>query len=119
MTMGYIRYMHLWFHIYVIAFSKTDHLRTRTEIHVLPIHDRHTRALFRNTKYWTIDSPVCLYRWLFIDAVKPRGCISWPRGASIGLHGVPGCSSRQSCALQQFVPQTEGTALFFESEWLL
>ena len=78
------------------VFWKTDHLRTRTEIHVLPVHDRHTRALSRNTKYWTIDSQVCFYRQLFIDAVKPRGCISWPLGASIGLHGLPGCSSCQS-----------------------
>ena len=67
------------------VFWKTDHLRTRTEIHVLPVHDRHTRALSRNTKYWTIDSQVCFYRRLFIDAVKPQGCISWPWGASIGL----------------------------------
>ena len=81
------------------VFWKTDHLRTRTEIHVLPVHDRHTHALSRNTKHWTIDSldsQVCFYRRLFIDAVKPRGCISWPWGASIGLHGVPGCFSRQS-----------------------
>ena len=55
-----------------------------------------TCALSRDTKYWTIDSQVCFYRRLFIDAVKPRGFISWPWGASIGLHGVPGCSSRQS-----------------------
>ena len=82
--------------VIVTVFWKTDHLRTRTEIHVLPVHDRHTHALSRNTKHWTIDSQVCFYRRLFIDAVKPRGCISWPWGASIGLHGVPGCSSRQS-----------------------
>ena len=54
------------------------HLRTRTDIHVLPVHDRHTHALSRNTKHLTIDSQVCFYRQLFIDAVKPRGCISWP-----------------------------------------
>ena len=77
----------------VTEFWKTDHLRTRTEIHVLPVHDRHTHALSRNTKHWTIDSQVCFYRRLFIGAVKPRG---WHWGASIGLHGVPGCSSRQS-----------------------
>ena len=57
--------------VYVTVFWKTDHLRTRTEIHVLPVHDRHTRALSRNTKHWTIDSQVCFYKWLFIDAVKP------------------------------------------------
>ena len=86
---------------YVTVFWKTDHLRTRTDIHVLPVHDlpvhdRHTHALSRNTKHLTIDSQVCFYRRLFIDAVKPRGCTSWPWGASIGLHGTPGCSSRQS-----------------------
>ena len=75
--------------------GNTDHLRTRTEIHVLPVHDRHTHALSRNTKHWTIDSQVCFYRRLFMDAVKPRGCISWHWGASIGLHSVPGGSSRQ------------------------
>ena len=37
--------------IYVTVFWKTDHLCTRTEIHVLPVHNRHTRALSRNTKY--------------------------------------------------------------------
>ena len=30
---------------YFIAFWKTDHLRTRTEIHILPVHDRHILAL--------------------------------------------------------------------------
>ena len=28
----------------VTVFWKTDHLRTRTEIHLLPVHDRHTHA---------------------------------------------------------------------------
>ena len=55
----------------VTVFWKTDHLRKRTDIHVLPVHDRHTHALSRNTKHWTIDSQVCFYRRLFIDAVKP------------------------------------------------
>ena len=80
----------------VTVFWKTDHLGTRTEIHVLHVHDRHTHALSRNTKYWTKDSQVCFYRRLFIGAVKPRGCISWSWSALIGLHGVPGCSSHQS-----------------------
>ena len=82
--------------IYVTIFWKTDHLHTRTEIHLLPVRDRHTHALSRNTKYQTIDCQVCFYRRLFTDAVKPRGCISWSWGALIGLHGVPNCSSRQS-----------------------
>ena len=76
-------------------FWKTDHLHTKTEIHLLPVRDRHTHALSRNTKYQTIDCQVCFYRRLFADAVKPRGCNSWSWGALIGLHGVPNCSSRQ------------------------
>ena len=31
------------------VFWKTDHLHTRTEIHLLPVRDRHTHALSRNT----------------------------------------------------------------------
>ena len=68
-----------------LMYHSIDCSRTRTEIHVLPVHDRHTRALSRNTKYWTIDSQVCFYRRLFIDAVKSRGCISWPWA---GLGGI-------------------------------
>ena len=33
------------------VFWKTDHLHTRTEIHLLPVQDRHTHSLSRNTKY--------------------------------------------------------------------
>ena len=80
----------------VTVFWKTDHLHTKTEIHLLPVRDSHTHALSRNTKYQTIDCQVCFYRRLFADAVKPQGCISWSWGALIGLHGVPNCSSRQS-----------------------
>ena len=82
--------------INVTVFWKTDHLHTKTEIHLLPVRDRHTHALSRNTKYQTIDCQVCFYRRLFADAVKPQGCISWSWGALIGLHGAPNCSSRQS-----------------------
>ena len=78
------------------VFWKTDHLDTRTEIHLLPVRDRHTHALSRNTKHLTIDCQVCFYTRIFTDAVKPRGCISWCWGALIGLHGVSNCSSRQS-----------------------
>ena len=80
----------------VTRFAKIDHLRASTEIHFLPVHERYIHALFRNTKHQTIDCQVCFYRWLFIDAVKRRGCISWSLGALIGLYGVLGCSSRQS-----------------------
>ena len=42
----------------------------------------------------------------------------------MGLYGVPGCFDPHAslgllCGLYQFVPQTEGIALLFESEWLL
>ena len=37
--------------IYVTVFWKTDHLHKRTEIHLLPVHDRHTHALSRNTTW--------------------------------------------------------------------
>ena len=33
---------------YVTVFWKTNHLRTRTEIHFLPVHNRHTHALSSN-----------------------------------------------------------------------
>ena len=77
-------------------FWKTDHLRTRTEIYLLPVHDRHTHALSRNTKYYTIDCLACFCRQLFTNGVKPLGCNSWFWGALIGLHGVQNCSSQQS-----------------------
>ena len=37
--------------LYLTVVWKTDHLRTRTEIHLLPVHDRHTHALPRNVKH--------------------------------------------------------------------
>ena len=76
--------------------GKTDLIVTITDIHFLPVRESCTHALPRNTKYLIIDGQVCFYRRLFTDAVKPPGCISWPWRALIGLHGVPGCSSRQS-----------------------
>ena len=36
---------------FVTVFWKTDHLDTTTEIHLLPVRDRHTHALSRNTKH--------------------------------------------------------------------
>ena len=110
-----------WFQ-YVTIFGKIDHLRASTEIHFLPIQERHVHALSRNTNCLTIDGQVCFYRRLFTDAVKPRGCISWYRGALIGLHGVSNCPSRKSwppSGLYQFMSLTEGTALLFESELVL
>ena len=34
---------------YVTVFWKTDHLRTRTEIHFLPVNDRHTLMHYPET----------------------------------------------------------------------
>ena len=41
---------------YKTVFWKTGHLRTTTEIHLLPVHNRHTHALFRNTRQWIARS---------------------------------------------------------------
>ena len=82
--------------VYVTGSGKTGLIVTITDIHFLPVRESCTHALPRNTKYLIIDGQVCFYRRLFTDAVKPPGCISWPWRALIGLHGVPGCSSRQS-----------------------
>ena len=38
-------------YIYVFVFWKTAHLDTSTEIHLLPVRDRHIHALSRNTKH--------------------------------------------------------------------
>ena len=37
----------------------------------------------------------------------------------MGYQAAPHASLGLLCGLYQFVPQTEGTALLFESEWLL
>ena len=80
----------------VTGSGKTGLIVTITDIHFLPVRESCTHALPRNTKYLIIVGQVCFYRRLFTDAVKPPGCISLPWRALIGLHGVPGCSSRQS-----------------------
>ena len=82
--------------INVTGSGKTGLIATITDIHFLPVRESCTHALPRNTKYLIIDGQVCFYRRLFTDAVKSPGCISLPWRALIGLHGVPGCSSRQS-----------------------
>ena len=82
--------------LYVTGSGKTGFIVTMTDIHFLPVRESCTHALPRNTKYLIIVGQVCFYRRLFTDAVKPPGCISLPWRALIGLHGVPGCSSRQS-----------------------
>ena len=40
-------------HIYVTVFRKTDHLDTRTEIHLLPVRERYTHAF---QKHQVLDS---------------------------------------------------------------
>ena len=62
------------------VFWKTDRIDTNTdsEIHFLPVDESHTHALFRDTKHLRLDGQVCFYRQLFSNAVKPRGCLSWP-----------------------------------------
>ena len=37
-----------------------------------------THALSRDTMHFRLDGQAYFYRRLFCDAVKPRGCISWP-----------------------------------------
>ena len=63
---------------YVTEFAKTNLMGTNTEIHFLPVDESHTHALPRDTKHLRLDGQVCFFRRLFFDAVKPRGCISWP-----------------------------------------
>ena len=60
-------------------FAKTDLMGTITEIHFLPVDESHTHALSRDTKH-LIETrwPGLLSQVAFSDAVKPRGCISWP-----------------------------------------
>ena len=94
--------------------GKTGLITTITNIHFLLVRESCTHALPRNTKYLIMDGQVCFYRRLFTDTVKPPGCISWPWRAIIGLHGVPGCSSRQPWPPLWILPSvshTEGTTL--------
>ena len=59
-------------------FAKTDLMGTNTETHFLPVDKSRTHALFRDTKQLRLRDQVCFFRRLFSDAIKPRGCISWP-----------------------------------------
>ena len=47
----YFLYERMYSSLYVTVFWKTDHIDTKTEIHLLPVRDRHTHALSRNTKH--------------------------------------------------------------------
>ena len=100
---------------------------TNTEIHFLPVDESHTHALSRDTKHLRLDGQVYFFRRLFSDAVKPRGCISWPvwplRGINkaawgaklINSNGRPGLPSQ----LCQSGSPTDGTALPLVFERLL
>ena len=106
------------------VFWKTDHLDTRTEIHLLPVCDRHTHALFQ--KHQTLDNrlPGMLLRTAFYRCCEATRVHSMVLGhvnrtawgtkllAPHGSLGLP-------CGLYQFLSLTEGTALLFESEWVL
>ena len=48
---------------------------TNIEIHFLTVYESHTH---RDTMHLRLDGQVCFYRWFLCNAVKPRGCISWP-----------------------------------------
>ena len=61
---------------------------TNTEIHFLPVDESHIYALSRDTKHLSLDGQVCFCRWLFSDAVKPRGCILWPVWPLKGINKV-------------------------------
>ena len=65
------RYTILGTEYYVTRPGKTGHICTSTGFHFLSVHESHTHALPRNTKYLTIDGQVCSHRRLFTDAVKP------------------------------------------------
>ena len=61
--------------IFVTVFWKTDLMVTNNEIHFFPVDECHTHALSRDIMHLRLDGQV----WhLFCEAVKPRGCISWP-----------------------------------------
>ena len=112
--------------LYVTEFAKTDLMGTNTEIHFLPVDESHTHAVSRDTKNLRLDGQVYFFRWLFSDAVKPRGCISWPVwplrgtnktawGCQTDSNGRPGLPSK----LCQSGSPTDGTALPFVFECLL
>ena len=98
---------------------------TNTEIHFLPVGECHTHALTRDTMHLRLDGQVCFYRRLVCDAVKPRGCISWPVWPLRGINKSMACqtdSDDRSCLpfeLCQSGSPTEGTALPFQFKCLL
>ena len=67
-----------YIHTYVTVFWKTNLMVTNIEIHFLPVDKSHTYALSRDVMHLRLDGQACFYRRLFCNAVKPRGCISWP-----------------------------------------
>ena len=107
--------MHTHTRVYVTRSGKIGLITLITDIHFLSLHESCTHALPRNTKYWIIDSQVCFYRRLSTNAVKLRGCISWPKSALIGLHGVQNCSRWQSSPPLWIV----SVSLLLKFEWVL
>ena len=99
--------------LYVTRSEKAGLIATITDIHILSVHESCTHALPRNTKHLIIDGQVSFYSQFFTDAVKPRGCISWPWRACVGYKTAPDGSLGLPCGLHQFVSHTEGTALLF------
>ena len=107
---------------YVTVFWKTDRIDTNIEIHFLPVDESHTHALSRDTKHLRLDGWVCFYRRLFSDAVKLRGCLSWPLRPLRGINEtawVPNCRPGLPCELCRSGSLTDGKALPFEFECLL
>jgi len=62
----------------VTGFGKTDHVRTRIEIHFIACYNSHTQALSKHSDTTAIDKKVCFYRWLFADPIKPCRTITDP-----------------------------------------
>ena len=53
------------------GFGKTDHPRTKIEIHFIAEYNSHIPALHRHSDNTAIDGHVCFYWRLFADPVKP------------------------------------------------
>jgi len=83
--------------LYVTGFGKTDHVRTRIEIHFIACYNSHTQALSRHSDTIAIDKKVCFYRWLFANPIRPCRTITDPVGPLGGFNKV-------ACTWSQTVP---------------
>jgi len=70
----------------VTGFGKTDHVRTRIEIHFIACYNSHTQALSRHSDTTAIDKKVCFHRRLFADPIKPCRTITDPVGPLGGFN---------------------------------